>query len=81
MNILTNFPGLSIGIAGGLGPDNIYPKLKKLFQMLVDRNNNRCPIINIDSQSGLRNNKQFDVDKSITFIKNAVSIYNSFYGH
>ncbi|MBW3011041.1 hypothetical protein KY326_02390 [Candidatus Woesearchaeota archaeon] len=60
-------PTTRMGIAGGLGPDNVEDKIHKTVQQFKE---DFC----IDAQGKLKENKKFIMQRAIDYIKNAASI-------
>ena len=57
-----NIPGLKVGYAGGLNPENVGEKLEYLMENVEGE-------FWIDMESGVRTDDRFDIDKCVSVLQ------------
>lgn len=62
-----NIPGLKVGYAGGLNPDNVGEKLEYLLENVEGE-------FWIDMESGVRTDERFDIDKCVSVLQTCQKI-------
>lgn len=62
-----NIPGLKVGYAGGLNPDNVGEKLEYLMENVEGE-------FWIDMESGVRTDDRFDIDKCVSVLQTCQKI-------
>ena len=62
-----NIPGLKVGYAGGLNPDNVGEKLEYLLENVEGE-------FWIDMESGVRTDDRFDIDKCVSVLQTCQKI-------